>query len=524
MIPFSLIGLAVASSNIGVHFQPQSVFARLEPLAQAAVARGINSLPEGILVALFAWAVLRILPKQNSRTRFAVWFFALLGVIAIPVAESFSFAGFTVFGSTVSSLLASSAGSAHGASFTLPLPTAWAPILFALWLLAASIGLARLATGLWHLAQLRQSCTPVDTATLDPLVRQTLDELAASRSWLGPRPVTLSTSHRVRVPAAFGLWKPLIVLPPRLLSELPPADLAIIVRHEFAHLRRRDDWTNLIQKFVRAVFFFHPAVWWIESRLSVEREMACDEVVVAETDNPTRYASCLVSLLERSLAERGWTMAQAIVHRAREASVRLSHILDKNRPRATGISKPVLGLVGTFTLLCLIVLPQTPQFVAFETAAHASSAAPVESAAYRGTVQTQASSVAVIPADFKISQSAVDDKTPPAAASTRFSARVISASVSSPTRHWTDHRAAARTSATQPLPAATAQIVPGDFFPPVMMFFENARFVGNVPQPGLLIVTQFSAPSSQGSVEIWQITLFAPVWRQAPRPLPARKI
>ncbi|MFZ3263071.1 MAG: hypothetical protein WA172_03655, partial [Terriglobales bacterium] len=117
---------------------------------------------------------------------------------------------------------------------------------------------------------------------------------------------------------------------------------------------------------VRALFFFHPAVWWIENRLSVEREMACDDIVVAQTDNPMGYASCLVSLLERSLAERGWTMAQAIVHRAREASDRLAQILDKNRPAATDISKPALSLVGAFALLCVVMLPQTPQFVAFD--------------------------------------------------------------------------------------------------------------------------------------------------------------
>jgi len=88
--------------------------------------------------------------------------------------------------------------------------------------------------------------------------------------------------------------------------------------------------------------------------------------VVAQTGNPTRYASCLVSLLERSLTERGWTMAQALVHRAREASLRLRQILDRNRPTETGVSKPALGLVGAFTLLCLIVLPHTPQVVAFK--------------------------------------------------------------------------------------------------------------------------------------------------------------
>jgi len=114
------------------------------------------------------------------------------------------------------------------------------------------------------------------------------------------------------------------------------------------------------------LFFFHPAVWWIENRLSVEREMACDDVVVAQTANPSGYASCLVSLLERSLAGRGWTMTQAIVHRARETSMRLARILDAKRTVATRISKPALGLVGAFAALCLVMLPNTPQVISFE--------------------------------------------------------------------------------------------------------------------------------------------------------------
>jgi len=150
------------------------------------------------------------------------------------------------------------------------------------------------------------------------------------------------------------------------MRELPPEDLNVILLHEFAHLRRGDDWTNLIQKIVRSLFFFHPAVWWIENRLSVEREMACDDAVLAQTANPHAYATCLVSLLEKSLAHRGWTMAQAAVHRAHEASLRLAQILNKNRPAATKVWSPALGIAGVFSVLCLVAAPQAPRLVAFD--------------------------------------------------------------------------------------------------------------------------------------------------------------
>jgi len=193
--------------------------------------------------------------------------------------------------------------------------------------------------------------------------------------------VTVATSECVRVPAAIGFWKRTIVLPAWALRELPPEDLNVILLHEFAHLRRGDDWTNLIQKIVRALFFFHPAVWWIENRLSVEREMACDDAVLAETANPHGYASCLVSLLEKSLAHRGWSMAQAAVDRAREASLRLAQILDTKRPVATRVWKPALAMVAAFSVVCLALLPHAPQFVAFDQGVRASNSDHAYSAA-----------------------------------------------------------------------------------------------------------------------------------------------
>ena len=322
-----------------------------------------------MLIAVFAWVLLRVLRKQNSGTRFAVWFLALLTVAALPVWGGFG-DGRALMGPGVTW------GRLHPA---ITIPGTWALFVFVAWALGASVAMARLAVGLWHLRRLRQSCTPVVAAELDPIVRKTVEAIEASISIAAglhrSKSVTVATSECVRVPAAIGFWKRTIILPAWALRELPAEDLNVILLHEFAHLRRGDDWTNLIQKVVHALFFFHPAVWWIERRLSVEREMACDDAVLAETANPHGYATCLVSLLEKSLAHRlagkhradkQWAMAQAVVRRAHEASLRLAQILDSNRPMATRVWKPALGMVGAFAVVCLLALPLAPQFVAFD--------------------------------------------------------------------------------------------------------------------------------------------------------------
>jgi hypothetical protein len=218
----------------------------------------------------------------------------------------------------------------------------------------------RIAAGLWRLRRLRKSCRAVDVAELEPSVTTTVAGFSASRA------VTLATSDQVTVPTAIGFFRPMIVIPAWALRELPPEELNIILLHEFAHLRRRDDWSNLLQKIVRAIFLFHPAVWWIEKRLSLEREMACDDLVLAETANPRGYAKCLIGLLEKSVARRAVAMAQAAVHRAQEASLRLARILDAGQPKTKNVWKPALGCVGALSVICLAVAPHTPEFVAFE--------------------------------------------------------------------------------------------------------------------------------------------------------------
>ncbi|MGB0037959.1 MAG: M56 family metallopeptidase, partial [Terriglobales bacterium] len=342
---------------------------------------------------------------------------------------------------------------------------------------------------------------------------------------------------------ALGLWQPMIVLPAWALAELPASELSIILRHEFAHLRRWDDWTNLVQKMVRAVFFFHPAVWWIESRLAVEREMACDDIVVAETDNPMGYANCLVSLLERSLAQRGWTMAQAIVHRAREASERVALILDKNRPVARGISKPALGLVGTFAAFCAVMLPATPQFVAFDREA---GAEPPYSASVAGGAH-------FVPADYRDSGRpaviAADLRTSTPLSKTRLSTpvttsvRPVSPKRGSVARDSAGGRMIAQTNeqgsraeladsnfASTPKSSmqedAEVRVASNRNDRPAMqlLLVRETQFVtAEVPVYELTVVALPRGPVLVWSVQMMRVTVAAPVWKEMRLPA-AKKI
>src|SRR5215469_12707082 len=112
----------------------------LNAIAQISAERMLNCLAEGILIALFAWIVLRVVGRRNSGTRFAVWFCALVAIAASPFLQI---------------PMARDASSSTSAALTIP--SHWALYLFAAWAAFAIVGLARVASGLWHLLKIRRN-------------------------------------------------------------------------------------------------------------------------------------------------------------------------------------------------------------------------------------------------------------------------------------------------------------------------------------------------------------------------------
>ncbi len=92
----------------------------------------------------------------------------------------------------------------------------------------------------------------------------------------------------------------------RSVSRRGRRDLDRVVLHEYAHARRRDDWTGVVHVLVNALVGWHPTVWWIGRHLRLEREVACDEWVVERAGNPHAYASRLsrIAHLSAQLSSR----------------------------------------------------------------------------------------------------------------------------------------------------------------------------------------------------------------------------
>lgn len=105
-------------------------------------------------------------------------------------------------------------------------------------------------------------------------------------------------SAKVDTPFVLGLVHPLIYLPEGL--EGKAAD--IVIRHERAHIRRRDNWWMLVGYILRAVYWFNPLIWLAYSRFRRDIEAACDESVIRGMDKEQRRAYS-TALLELSIED-----------------------------------------------------------------------------------------------------------------------------------------------------------------------------------------------------------------------------
>ncbi len=106
---------------------------------------------------------------------------------------------------------------------------------------------------------------------------------------------SLRLSGDVASPVTFGWRRPVILLPdsfPDLSERLRDAILA----HECLHVRRRDWLFTLFEELVRAVFWFHPAIWWLLGEIQLAREQAVDRAAVDITNGREEYVDALLAI------------------------------------------------------------------------------------------------------------------------------------------------------------------------------------------------------------------------------------
>ena len=285
---------------------------------------------QGSLVALALAGVLRaaLALHVTAAARHWICWLGLGVVLALPLVPA-------LFGAVPAA--AGPAAAAGGAVLTLPgAPAALVALMVAAWALAVAGGVARLMLDLRHLRWMKGRARPM------PESRQRRLPLWSSVRNRGRR-AELAVLDDHTAAAVLGLGRPMIVVPRALLDALTDAELDQVVAHEHAHVERRDDWTNLLQRFIAVPFGLHPAVWLIGRWIRRERELAADERVAVRTGAPSAYARCIARVAEAMIGPAAPRLASAAVRSRGEVARRVAYLLDSRRVPALRPSRWALG-------------------------------------------------------------------------------------------------------------------------------------------------------------------------------------
>ncbi|MFA4866560.1 MAG: M56 family metallopeptidase [Pedobacter sp.] len=110
------------------------------------------------------------------------------------------------------------------------------------------------------------------------------------------QPIGFYLSDKINVPLVVGYFKPIILFPIGLISQLDMDQVEAILIHELSHIKRNDYLLNLIKTGIETLLFFNPFIWLSGKFINIEREHACDDLVLKFTGNPMTYAHALLKL------------------------------------------------------------------------------------------------------------------------------------------------------------------------------------------------------------------------------------
>jgi beta-lactamase regulating signal transducer with metallopeptidase domain len=285
----------------------------------------------GGLSAAAAAATLAHACRFNAATRYVAWW------IAMTAVASFAWVFLPI--------------SAPPTSISEPLiyvdavPDVFFSVAVGLWLAIALVKLVRLVPSLHAVYALRDRCVPfpVHVEAQLPLWQ---------RAKVQGRAAELVICDELRSATVLGFQRPCIAVPRYLIDALTAAELDHVVLHEYAHVRRADDWTRLVQALVQSALWVHPAAALIGRQLDRERELACDEWVAAATGQPKTYAQSLARAAEVIAQTRPAPVLMPALFRRKHDVIRRIELLLTMREKV----QPAVSLAGVAAAIVLLTV------------------------------------------------------------------------------------------------------------------------------------------------------------------------
>ena len=252
----------------------------------------LHSLWQGAIIYAILFLALMALPKMSSRLKHNLAFASLFLIFS-----TFCFTFFKVFEfPKVSNLKVVEIDQIAYQDFSqfdnsLNLKTeAYFPIVVAVYLVGIVFQLIVLLTGYFKLKTLKKASKINIPESWRIIFDMTIFQLKINKK------VDFFLSEKVNVPLVVGFFKPVVLFPISLVTQLDAKQVEAILIHELSHIRRNDYLINLVKTFIETLLFFNPFVWLTTKFIHIEREHACDDLVIKATGTPLTYAHALLKL------------------------------------------------------------------------------------------------------------------------------------------------------------------------------------------------------------------------------------
>ncbi len=322
----------------------------------------IHSLWQATAIAILTAIVLILLRKHNAKVRYLLANMALLTVMLSAIVTFAIYYNETSHSKEEVSQVPPSDGLTIEGLTAEGLTNEQTPILSAqgmktyfnrhiylivtVWAMGVALFILRLLGGVSYVYYLKSRLN----FPADEYWQSTLQDLS-KRIGLN-KTVDLLESAMVRSPLVVGYLKPVILFPIGAINHLSTEQVEAVLAHELAHILRNDYIFNILQSVMEALFYFHPAVWWLSTQVRTEREHCCDDLAVQLCGNSIEYAKSLVLLQEIQHFAPQMALGFA-TQRKQQMLYRVQRMLNTAQNHSNVMEKIVATLLLLFVVLAL---------------------------------------------------------------------------------------------------------------------------------------------------------------------------
>ncbi len=323
------------------------------------------------VLLILAGGVTLFLRQRPAALRHRVWVLALCGAFAVPIAVLLlpafpvplpaGLVDSAARNSTIDSGSAllqpvahdlQSAGPPPGTEASGPPQFSWQTGALLIWFIGLTLVGTRSAQALWRANRLARAARPVDSEDWLRDLKTVSSELDLGR------PVEIRRSSSVAVPMTLGWLRPVVLIPTET-TDWSRERRVVVLRHELSHVKRGDCLTELLGQAACAYYWFNPVTWIAARRLRIEREHACDDLVLALGTKASAYARHLVQIASSAPPNHAVAATGISMVRPSQLESRVVAILDSRARHVTtqAAGRVLTGLVFTIALVVSAVTP-----------------------------------------------------------------------------------------------------------------------------------------------------------------------